>query len=112
MKRNNETKTIDINCLEWFDKVNGNSYFAGTVTVNLGMPNEFRFYLPFQYGYDSQYLHEAATQLHKRGYLTGYADYGSFTRYCREYGIILRYQLIDRCKKAELKAIDKLIEAQ
>ena len=30
-------KTIDVNCKEWFDKLNGNSYFAGTISINYGL---------------------------------------------------------------------------
>jgi hypothetical protein len=33
-------KTIDITALEWFDKVNGNSYFSATVTLNFGMKDQ------------------------------------------------------------------------
>lgn len=102
-------KTIDINCLEWFDRINGNSYFAGNVTVNYGMADEFKFYLPFQYGYGNQYEHEAGTQLSKRGYLPCFEGYG-LPRYCRENNIILRSSLIDKCKKRELTNITKLIE--
>ena len=32
-----DLKTIDIKTLVWFDKVNGNSYFAQTITLNFGM---------------------------------------------------------------------------
>ena len=38
-----ETKTIDVNAKEWFDKINGNSYFCGTITLNYGMNNEETF---------------------------------------------------------------------
>ena len=34
-----QIKTIDVNCLEWFDKINGNSYFAGEIIVNYGRKN-------------------------------------------------------------------------
>jgi len=36
-------KTIDINAKEWFDKINGNSYFAGTITLDFGMKTEETF---------------------------------------------------------------------
>ena len=41
-------QTIDINAKEWFDKVNGNSYFCGTITINYGMKTEQTFLMPFQ----------------------------------------------------------------
>ena len=43
-----QIKTIDIDCKEWFDRINGNSYFAGTVTVNFQMEDEQTFNIPFQ----------------------------------------------------------------
>ena len=49
-----KTKTIDIQAKEWFDKVNGNSYFAGTITLNYGTETEETFLLPFQYGYGNE----------------------------------------------------------
>jgi len=106
------TKTIDINCLEWFDKINGNSYFAGRVIVNYGMPDEKSFILPFQYGYDNQYIHESGRELNKQGYLPGFSEYGVLWRYCKENNIILRYNKVDKCKKSELMAFNKLQEQQ
>jgi hypothetical protein len=43
-------KTIDINAKEWFDKVNGNSYFSAVITIDFGMPTQKEYRLPFQYG--------------------------------------------------------------
>ncbi len=51
--------TIDIISKEWFDKVNGNSYFAGTITVDYKTETEETFLMPFQYGYGSQHEQEA-----------------------------------------------------
>ena len=48
-----EVKTIDIKTLTWFDRVNGNTYYAQEITVNFAMPNEVTYYNPFQYGYSS-----------------------------------------------------------
>ena len=53
------TKSISINSKEWFDKKNGVSYFAGTVTLDHGTETEETFLMPFQYGYGSQYEQEA-----------------------------------------------------
>ena len=33
---------------EWFDKVNGNTYYDCTITVNADC-----FFVPYQYGYDA-----------------------------------------------------------
>ena len=46
-------KTIDINTLTWFDKINGNTYFANKIIVNYGLKSEKTFIQPFQYGYSS-----------------------------------------------------------
>lgn len=49
-------KTIDIQAYEWFDKVNGNSYFAAIVTTNFGLSDKKQVKLPFQYGYGDHYI--------------------------------------------------------
>lgn len=97
-------KTIDIVAHEWFDRVNGNSYFSAHITVNWNKPSEANFYLPFQYGYGEQYITETWQVLHKHGYLPG-IDPQRFTfwRYCRENNIDLRYRKIENCKKSELQ---------
>ena len=61
----NEIKTIDVIAKEWFDKVNGNSYFAGTITVNFGLPDQKEIKLPFQYGYGNLYEQQAFYALQK-----------------------------------------------
>jgi len=45
---NTTIKTLDIQAKEWFDKVNGNSYFSAQVTINFGMPDEKTLYAPLQ----------------------------------------------------------------
>lgn len=97
-------KTIDVQAKEWHDKVNGNSYFAGKVIVNYQLPDEQTFVMPFQYGYEEQYLFEAGTVLERAGVFPS-DRLGSVTRYCRENGIILRHSIEKNCKKKELKDI-------
>ena len=78
MKRHKATfhglKTIDIQAKEWFDKVNGNSYFSGIITLNFGFPDVETFIMSFQYGYGDQYIHEAKCQLTGHNRIS--ADYG------------------------------------
>lgn len=59
-------QSIFIEAREWFDKTGGNSYFSARISVN----GEIVGYLPFQYGYESQYLTNAAHWLHLNGYIT------------------------------------------
>ena len=46
-------QTIDITTYKWFDKINGNTYFAQEIVLNYGTDQEQRFKNPFQYGYSS-----------------------------------------------------------
>ena len=48
-------KTIDITAKEWFDKINGNSYFSAEVIINYNLKNTITINLPFQYGYGDHY---------------------------------------------------------
>lgn len=47
---------------EWFDRINGNSYFSARLFKN----GELFAVLPFQYGYGSQFTHEAKRALKER----------------------------------------------
>jgi hypothetical protein len=100
-----KVKTIDINVKEWFDKVNGNSYFAGEVVVNYGMKSEIIFNMPFQYGYGEQYVQEATTILNHKD-LTK-AENFCLWRYCKDNKIILRTNKEENCLQRELKAYNK-----
>ena len=104
-------KTIDINAKEWFDKIYGNSYFAGTITLNYGMKDEETFLMPFQYGYGSSYEQEA------KAVLTEFNKIDSkwsqpLSMYCRENKIIYRSSIIENCRKRDLKEIETLYNNQ
>jgi hypothetical protein len=58
-------KSLFIEGREWFDKVNGNSYFSARIWVD----GEIVGVLPFQYGYGDQYTSEAQRWLVAEGYL-------------------------------------------
>jgi hypothetical protein len=96
-------KTIDINALEWFDKVNGNSYFAGEVTINYGTKTQKGFNIPFQYGYGTQYIQEASKRLIKDGYIKSDEKHFVLWRYCNDNKIVLRHNIKDSLKR-DLKA--------
>lgn len=48
-----KVKTIHIITKVWFDKVNGNSYFAQSITLNKWAKSELTIFNSFQYGYSS-----------------------------------------------------------
>lgn len=60
-----ELRSLFIEAREWFDKVNGNSYFSARIQVN----GEVIATLPFQYGYERQFESEAQKTLLEMGYL-------------------------------------------
>jgi len=103
-----KTKTIDINAKEWFDKINGNSYFSGTITLNYGMNNEETFFMPFQYGYGSQYEYEAQMTLNQFNKISSnFVEYQNLYSYCKENNIIFRSTIKRNSLKRELKQIEK-----
>jgi hypothetical protein len=96
-------KTIDIQAREWFDKINGNSYFAGDITINYGMKGEKNFTMPFQYGYGNHYQDMAMELLNKNKLIDTHSTL-SLWRYCQENKIILRADKQENCLKRELKS--------
>lgn len=102
-----QIKTIDINCKEWFDKVNGNSYFAGTVTINYGMDDGQTINLPYQYGYGDHYRDMAFKALEEANLTQDVEHYSNGSseqlwQYCQRHNIILRANKVTGCKKREL----------
>ena len=92
-----QVNTIDINAKEWFDKVNGNSYFAGYVTINYGQLDAQKINMPFQYGYGDSYQYAAMTLLKENGFTDA-----RYMHDLRDHGIIVRYNIQRGCKKREL----------
>lgn len=97
-------KTIDVQAKEWFDKVNGNSYFSCLITVNYGLKSELKFTLPFQYGYGSHYQDIAFRTIKSNINKKILKDFksSSLWRFCDENGILLRSSKQENCKKREL----------
>lgn len=96
-------QTLDINTLEWFDKVNGNTYFASRITINYGLETEKEFINPFQYGYSSQSEVQAVNTLKANGVLPNEFK-GWLNEYCKNNNIILRINKRNGLKR-ELKNI-------
>lgn len=97
-------KTLDIQGKEWFDKVNGNSYWSAQVTINFGMEDEKTVYVPFQYGYGRTFEYEAMRQLQMDGILSNDEAILTPSRFCAENNITLRSSIKTGCKKADVKA--------
>jgi len=97
-------KTIDVNAKEWFDKINGNSYFGGRVIINYKMPDEIYTPIPFQYGYGNQYEWEAVKLI---GEELGEEIDRCLSLFCSDNNIILRTTKTQRCTKREVTDFSK-----
>ncbi len=100
-------KTIDVNTKEWFDKINGNSYFSGVVTINFKLKNESTFTMPFQYGYGDHYKTETMNLLIANSYIKDAIKYSNggtepLWQYCERKNIILRAIKYENCRKKDL----------
>jgi len=94
-----QIKLIELEAKEWFDKINGNSYFSCNIIVNGKLVHT----LPFQYGYGSHYEELAlqwlkdnlfSKQVNKKILLGGWGN--SLSYICREY--IKCYLVSNKCK--------------
>lgn len=94
MKNFNEIKTIDINVLEWFDRMYGNTYFAATVIINHCMENEDRFVVPFKYGYGDHAISVSLKEIQKR-----YEGTPDYLYLIKESGVIVRIYRRDALKR-------------
>lgn len=94
-----KVKTIDIQAKEWFDKINGNSYFSAVITLNFGLKNQKQFKLPFQYGYGDSYKDKAIDLLKNEGLINTDSIFD-----LREHGIILGSEIQTNCLKKEVVA--------
>lgn len=98
-------KVIEINAKEWFDRLNGNSYFAGNIFVEFDNGRIDEILMPLQYGYGSQYEQEAKALLTEFNYIS--LEYVQNLRtYCEDNNIKFIRNFRDKCLKRELKAFD------
>lgn len=93
----NSFSTIDIQAREWFDKINGNSYFDCTVTFDYGLPTQRQFVCPFQYGYGSAY-ETAAMKVSKTVFPTMPSTFWEL----RDKKVIVRSSKRENCLKRDL----------
>ena len=85
--KTSQIKTIDIYTLTWFDRVNGNTYFAQRIILNYGLKNAAVIYNEYQYGYSS-YMNFAFDCIRKNGYLK---EFGCLYEVELKTKIIFRY---------------------
>lgn len=97
-------KTMDINAKEWFDRINGNSYFSAIAIADYGTPDEKRVTLPIQYGYGSHYEYEALKALSDKLGLGYDGKKGCPSLWARDNGIIYRCSKQKNCRKREVVA--------
>lgn len=97
-----KVKTIDIHAYEWFDKINGNSYFAGIITVNRGLKDQKEFKMPFQYGYGEHYRYTAARILNDEKIINLPIN-TPLWKYCEDNKIKLYTSKTENCKQKQLK---------
>lgn len=100
--RPRKVKTVDVYAKEWFDRVNGNSYFAGKIIVNYGTASCKEYIMPIQYGYDSHYQDMAFKKLQAVGAIPEQAENVRYWRYYDEHGIIYRHSKESNCLKRQL----------
>ena len=82
---------------EWFDKVNGNSYFS--VQIESTEDKNFLITIPFQYGYGDQSFYTAREILKEKKLIP--TDY----RFPSE--LPIKNIMIDRCLKREVEEFGK-----
>lgn len=80
-------KTLDINAKEWFDKVNGNSYFSAQIVIDYDLPTYKKYFLPFQYGYGDSFQWKSLKHLQEIGEITNNIGY---LGQLRDNGVIIR----------------------
>ena len=96
-------KSININAREWFDSINGNSYFSAKIQINAGLESEEEIILPFQYGYDSMYLQQSLKKLQDLEYIP--VTERQLPRYCRENEIPCTYEKEENCTKKQMYTV-------
>ena len=90
------TNSVFVDGREWFDRVNGNSYFSARVFVD-GVEVAR---VPFQYGYGSAFEYAAAWALQDLDVLPGMPGDGALWRLCEEAEVAL-YRSMQRVTKRE-----------
>ena len=98
-----ELKTIDIEALGYRDKINGVSYFSSNVILNHGLNNSIQLKIPFQNGYELQYLFTSLNEVSKHFKRSKwYQRYMNKDMIEKKYNIKINHKITRGCKKKEL----------
>ena len=98
-----ELKTIDIVALGYRDKINGVSYFSSNVILNHGLKNSIQLKIPFQNGYELQYLATSLNEVSKHFKRSQwYQRYMNKDMIEKKYNIKISHKITRGCKKREL----------
>jgi len=100
----NSIQSISVVAKEWFDKINGNSYFSFRLTVTLKDGKTIERSVPMQYGYGDSYLWEAAKEF---GILFECEQSFNLSRFCRENKITCFTSKHEKCLQRDVKAWGK-----
>ena len=85
--------SIDIHAKQWFDKINGNSYFSARATITREDKSQQTYCIPFEYGYGDHYKDQMSRALENEGivspqhYSNGSSE--SIWNYCDREKILL-----------------------
>jgi len=88
---------INVTAKEWFDKINGNSYFSADVQVIYHNKQVKNLKIPFSYGYGDSYIFQSLEILKKNNIC-----YFDNTYHIRDAGIIFISNIQRGCKKSQL----------
>ena len=94
-----KVRTVDVTAKEWFDRVNGNSYFSAQMVINYGHKTEQMHNFPIQYGYGDHYQDVAMQKLKS---LAGIPSDVSNYKVRENYGITFRHTKHENCLKREV----------
>ena len=98
-----ELKTIDIVALGYRDTVNCNSYFSSNVILNHGLKNSIQLKIPFQYGYELQYVSTSLEEVSKHFKRSQwYKKYMNKDMIEEKYKIKITHKITKGCRKREL----------
>ena len=98
-----ELKTIDIVALGYRDKINGVSYFSSNVILNHGLKNSIQLKIPFQYGYELQYVSTSLEEVSKHFKRSQwYKKYMNKDMIEEKYKIKITHKITKGCRKREL----------